>query len=563
MPYSSRILNIPHNDRLLQQKISQSLGISKVLSQLLINRKIHSVKEAENFLRNKLSSLLDPYSFGDMERSVSLIRRSIRDKHKIMIFGDYDVDGVTAVAVLKSALLKAGADVSHYIPHRIKEGYGLSKDVVGLAKEKKSKLVITVDCGTNSHEEIAQLRRNNIDVIITDHHEPIGGKNHSASAIINPKIKQSGYAFRDLAGVGVAYKLAQALSGQDLFEDLDLVTLGTVADVVPLLGENRVIVKEGLRKFTATKKIGLKALMQKSGIANKKFSPYFISYILGPRINASGRMDTADVALDLIMSSTHEEAAELSEKIELYNRQRQKIESKILDEAQSIIEQEVDFKEHRVIVIAKQDWHHGVLGIVASKLSDRFYRPTVLISLGDKMCKGSARSIKNFHLFNALISCKDLLHNFGGHSHAAGLVIEKRNINDFKKAINSFAKDNMRLEDFMPSIDIDMQVDFSQINMQLARELELLEPYGASNPEPLFHTSKVKLRGEPLTLARETLKFRVTDGQYSYQAIAFGMSSFKDSLMKCEHFDIIYTPRIDDWSGEENLLLEVKDIILR
>ena len=423
--------------------------------------------------------------------------------------------------------------------------------------------MITVDCGINSHAEIKELRKHNIEVIVTDHHEPVGEEKTCASAVINPKAKGTHYKFRELAGVGVAYKLCQALTQNKLVEDLDLVTLGTIADVVPLIGENRIMVKAGLSNFAETKRAGLKALIESSGIKNKKFTTTFISYILGPRLNASGRMDTAETALNLILSVDAREAAELAQKIEGYNRQRQKIESKILEEAEALIAKEVNFKEHKIIVIAKEDWHQGVLGIVASKLSDRFYRPTVLISLTKGLCKGSARSIKNFHLFKALTECQDLLENFGGHSHAAGLVISKNKILDFKQAINNFALEHLRIEDLIPSVDIDMQLLLSDLNEEVIRELELLEPFGTDNPQPLFFTPGLKLKGEPLALGRETLKFWVTDGTLTYQAIGFRMSSFKDSLMKADAFDLVYTPRMDSWGGDDSMLLEAKDIIFR
>jgi len=561
--HSHKILTIASPDTSLQNNFSQELGLSKILAQILINRGIKTKDEAEKFLDAKLEHLLDPYLFSDMHQAVTRIKRAVQNKEKAMVFGDYDVDGITSTALLELVLSKIGLDVIHYIPHRIKEGYGLNKNILHLIKQKKIKLLITADCGINNHEEIKELRRHNIDVIVTDHHEPVDSELPAASSIINPKIKGSKYKYRDLAGVGVAYKLCQAITNKALFEDLDLVSLGTIADVAPLNGENRVMVKEGLVRLSDTKKIGLQALIESSGIKDKKITATFVSYILGPRLNASGRMDTAEIALNLLISQRQTEAGDLAKIIETHNRLRQKTERKILEEAEVIIDREINFKDHKIIVIAKEDWHPGVLGIVASKLVDRFCRPAIVISLSYDLCKGSARSIKNFHLFEALCECKGLLETFGGHAHAAGLVIAKDNIEDFKQDINRLAKEKLVLEDLLPHLDIDIELALSDLNESAIMELEALEPFGMANPEPLFYTRNLKLKGEPQVLGRNTLKFWVTDGQITYQAIGFGLGSFEDSLVNADYFDLVYSPRMDNWHGEGTVLLEIRDIFFK
>lgn len=559
----NKILSIASVNIPLQNKLSQALGVSKIFSQILINRGLNTIDEAEKFLKAGLENLLDPHSFSGMDKAISLIKKTRKNKERVMIFGDYDVDGITAISLLKNTLSKMGLDVTHYLPHRIKEGYGLNKNILHIAKQKDVKLLITVDCGTNSHEQIKELRKHNIDVIVTDHHESSSAEPLLASAVINPKLKDSGYQYRDLAGVGVAYKLCQAITSKDLFEELDLVSLGTIADVVPLTGENRIIVKEGLLSLSETSRPGLKALIENSGIRAKKITPEFVSYILGPRINASGRMDTADISLNLLMSEEDAQADELASIVEAHNRQRQKIESKILEEAQDLINREINFKENKIIVIAKENWHQGVLGIVASKLADRFYRPTILISKTSSLCKGSGRSIKNFHLFQALMECKDCLETFGGHSHATGLVIAKDNIEDFKNRINRLARERLQIEDLLPSWDIDMELDLSDLNEALVAELEGLQPFGTGNPEPLFYSRNLKLKSEPQVLSRDTIKFWVTDGKNTHQAIGFGMGSFKESLNEADCFDLVYTLKLDSWYGEESVLLEIKDIFFR
>ncbi len=559
-----KILNILSTNSRLQSSLSQELKISPIIAQVLINRGMDNVKDADSFLNSRMQDLLDPFSFTDMPKAVSIIRKAIREKEKVVIFSDYDADGITALTLLKNTLSNLGLNISHYIPHRVKEGYGLNKKVLDLTRQENAGLLITADSGTSSYEEIKELRRLGLEVIVTDHHEPLHKDNlPQASAIINPKVKGSGYKFRDLAGVGVAYKLCQALTDDMLIEELDLVALGTIADSVPLIGENRIIAKEGLERIFHTKRPGLKALIESSRIKGKKITTEYVSFILGPRINASGRVDTAELALSLLMSENEDEAKGLAKAIEVCNRQRQKIESIILEEAQDLIDREVNFKEHKVVVVAKEGWHTGVLGIVAAKLSERFYRPTILISLTDKLCRGSGRSIKNFHLFQALLECNDLLDSFGGHQHATGLVISKGNIENFKNRINSLVKDKLSLEQLIPTIDIDMELKLSDISESFVEELERLEPFGTGNPEPLFYTQNLKLKGQIRVLSRDTLKFWVSDGKFTYEAIGFGMAGIQSSLNQAECFDIVYLPKMDDWQGESSLILEVKDIFFK
>jgi single-stranded-DNA-specific exonuclease len=561
--HTHKILKIASPEVTITDKLSKELGISKILAHILVNRGLNSIDEAEKFLNANPKHLLDPHSFSDMPKALGLIKKVHKNKERVLIFGDYDVDGITALALLKATLQKAGLNVMHYLPHRIKEGYGLNKNILQIVRQNNVKLLITVDCGISNYHEIEQLKRHNIETIVTDHHEPQGDRLPPASSILNPKIKSCGYKYRDLAGVGVAYKLCQAVSNSMLLEDLDLVSLGTIADSVPLTGENRVIAKVGLLRLSNTKRIGLQSLIESAGIGNRKFTSTIVSFIIGPRINASGRMDTAEASLNLLMTDSREEADNLVRVIEGHNRARQKVENKILEEAEDLINREINFKEHKIIVIAKEDWHQGVLGIVASKLADRFYRPAIVISLTEDLCKGSARSIKNFHLFDALLDCKEYLNAFGGHAHAAGLVITKDSIKDFKHNINRLASERLSLEDLLPSLDIDAELSLADLNEEVILELEKLEPFGTGNPEPLFYTRNLKRKSEPQVLSRETLKFWITDGDITYQAIGFGMSHLKNSLLNASSFDLVYTPRMDDWAGDSSVILEVKDIFFR
>ena len=560
---SAKKLNFPTPNAHQQEIFSKELGISRILAQLLLNRGITIISEAEKFINIKLSDLHDPYLFSDMHKAVKLIRQAAKNKDKVMVFGDYDVDGITSVALLKNTLSKIGISALHYLPHRIKEGYGLTKNILHTAKEKGIKLLITVDCGTSGIQQVKELRAAGIEVIITDHHEPASSQLPDASAMINPKIKGCGYKFRELAGVGVAYKLCQALTASDLSDDLDIVSLGTIADVVPLTGENRIIAKFGLAGLSVTSRPGLKALIENSRIKNKTINSTYVAYILGPRINASGRMDTGEIALSLLTTKDDGEAGELAKALEKFNRDRQKIEAEILDQAFKLIEKEVNFKDHKVIVVASEGWHQGVLGIVASKIADRFYRPAIIISLVDGICKGSGRSIKNFHLFQALVECREFLHAFGGHAHAVGLNIHRDKVQVFREKINNFAKEKLQLEDLLPSLEIDMELGLSDLTEELIGQLQALEPFGTGNPEPLFISRNLTLKGSPQMLGRETIKFWVSDGRLTYQAIGFGKAALRDSLMNAAAFDLVFTPRFDTWQDNNSILLEVEDLFCK
>jgi len=559
-----KTLKITPPDLSLQKTLSRELGISALLAQLLINRGIKTSSAGECFLNVQLSSLCDPFSFSDMPLAVNFIRQAVKNKAKIMVFGDYDADGVTSVALLENTLVKLGANVCHYIPHRLKEGYGLSKNILNICLEQGINLLVTADCGTNNSAQIKQLRENKIDVIVTDHHEvSCADIQNYASALINPKSKNSNYKFRDLAGVGVVYKLCQALTGDSLSEDLDIVSLGTIADSVPLVGENRVIVRYGLSRIAVTKRLGLRTLIESSGIKDKAITPGSVSFILGPRINASGRLDTAEIALELLITDSPQEAVRLAKLLEDYNRRRQKIESVIMEEARDLIDKEVNFKQHQVMVVAKEGWHLGVLGIVAAKLADRFYRPAILISVNEGLCRGSGRSIENFHLFNGLVECGNLLDNFGGHSQAIGMVISQENIAEFRSRINAFAFQTLSPQDLLPSISADMELSLEDINQDFIRDLEKLEPFGQGNPEPLFYSRGLRLKGVPRLYSRDTLKFWATDGKFTYSAIGFRMGGLFDSLLNSREFDLVYRLKIDSWNGNESLLLQVEEMFLR
>ena len=544
----------------LQSRLAKASNIHPIISQVLSNRGVNTINEAENFLKADLSALHDPFDLEDMHKAVERIKKAAEKKEKVIIVSDYDVDGVTSCAVLILALRKLNIKPYHHIPHRVNEGYGISEKAINYAKEKKVSLLISLDCGIANFEELKQLKKLNIDTIVVDHHRPIEDKLPSAFAIINPKKSSCGYPFEDLASVGLVYKLIEALFERGLKDHLDLVALGTVADVMSLQGENRILVKEGLKEINTTNRIGLKALIDVCKLKGKTIVPGFIGYILGPRINASGRIDSAEKALKLLLSEDAQEAEELASQLNTYNRQRQKIESDILKEALNLVEREVNFKEHSVIVLSRKGWHHGVLGIIASKISDKFYRPTIIISVDEKEGKGSARSIEKFHIFDAISKCADTLLGFGGHKYAAGITVEADKIDIFRDAINEVARNTLSKDDLFPVLKVDAQVPLSMLNLKIAYSIEELAPFGIGNPKPVFCSRNIKVKSQPVILGRDTIKFWVTDGKLTAQVIGFGMADVLNIVANAKHVDIAYSVSVDTWQSDPQIQLELKDV---
>jgi len=382
------------------------------------------------------------------------------------------------------------------------------------------------------------------------------GKNYFFSF----QLKPCNYPFKELASVGLVYKLCQALTGEKLLEELDLVVLGTIADVMSLNGENRILVKEGLKQITASQRPGIKALLEICKIKDKELSVGMVGYILGPRINACGRLDSAEKAMELFLSRDMDEALGLAKELDKQNRDRQKIQEKVLSEALNLVEKEVNFKDQNIIVVSQEGWHPGVLGIVASRITEKFYRPTIVISLENGVGKGSARSIENFHLFDALTKCSHLLEEFGGHRHAAGLTILRGNIAQFKKMINEFAKLNILPDDLSPSLNIDCQVPLSALNIEAVRDIDNLAPFGMGNPTPVLCSRNLKIKSEPMLMGRETIKFWVSDGKFTAQVVGFGRADLLSALLPDTSLDLVYSPSIDDWQEEPTVQLELKDI---
>ena len=557
-----KIWKVKQQDVSLQKRLSAALNISPVLARLLINRGLNLPEEAKAFLNPALSSLHSFNLLPDIAKAKQRIHKALANKEKVLLFSDYDADGLTSLAVLKIALDRLGVNSQAYIPHRLKEGYGLGHAAVKYALDNGFSLVITLDCGISNFQEVADLKRHNIDVIIIDHHHLHSGKLPCADAVINPKREDSDYPFKDLAGVGLSYKFASCLLEDELEEELDLVCLGTVADVAPLLGENRIIVKEGLKQLNKSGRPGLKALLEKAGIANKILNAGHISFVLGPRLNACGRIDSADAALELLLCQSRERSVELAEHLHNKNRERQRIEGGILDEALSLLEYDIDLNKERVIVLSQDNWHQGVLGIVAAKIADRFHRPAIVVSFNDQgLGKGSGRSIESFHLFEGLLECQEHLEGFGGHKKACGLSILKHNIDGFKQSINQIAQ-RLSAQDLLPSLHIDLGLELADLNETLLFDLEALEPFGQDNPKPVFFSNNLRIKSKPALLAKDTLKFWVTDGRSAYPAVGFGMGSYLDLVSSAKEINLAYKISRDTWNGNNQLQLEIEDIRL-
>ena len=555
-----KIWKLKEPDVELKNSLARELKVSSLFAQLLVNRGITGKTDAEVFLESDLENLHDPFLMKDMRKAVERILAAVEKKEGVFIATDFDVDGVTSCVLLETELKRLGLRLQHYVPHRIKDGYGLNLEAVQCARNAGAKVFIALDCGITNVQEVAELRKSKIDCIIIDHHEPPKQDLPAAFAILNPKRKDCDYPFKDLASVGLVYKLIQALKADNAYDNLDLVALGTVADVAPLMGENRIFVRHGLEVLNNTKRQGLRSLMDAAGIKQKKISTRSISFMLAPRLNASGRIGSAHTSLDLLLSKDAQEAGRLALFLNEHNRERQRIENNVLEEALDLIEQEVNFKDDFIIVLSKENWHPGVLGIVASKIVDRFYRPAVIISLQDEVGRGSARSVHNFHIYDALVQCEAFLKEYGGHKYAAGLTIDRKNIKEFKMLINMIARARFQNEWISPILEVDAQIPFSLIDEELLRSIDQLSPFGEGNHRPIFVSRNLNIRSKPVLVGKNSLKFWVSDGELTYEPIGFGMDEFFGMVSASERIDLAYCLGWDDWNPHNLIQLEIKDI---
>jgi single-stranded-DNA-specific exonuclease len=550
------------------EEIAAAVGVPAIVAAALVNRGLNTVEQAREFLYAGTDDLLDPHSIPGMEQAVAIIREAIAAGHAIRICGDYDVDGVSATALLVRALTALGARADYYLPHRVRDGYGLNRQAVEQAAADGIGLLITADCGTGAVEPIAAARAAGISVIVVDHHRP-AERLPDADVILNPLCADGPEATRQLAAVGVAYQLVAALARAcgvapgAPHRFLDLVALGTVADVVPLLGENRILLREGLRRLRGTRKVGLRSLMRVSGITPDRLGSRQIAFGLGPRLNAAGRIEHARIAAELLLTSDTEEADRLAADLDGHNQQRQDQEARMLEEAEALIAQSVDLDRERVIVVASEGWLPGVVGIVASRLVDRYHRPAVLIALEDGRGRGSGRSITGFHLWEALRQAREHLVHFGGHAMAAGLTVEQDRIPDLRRALNDYARDRLAPEQLQPTIVLDAWAQPSELTAGLVSQLNSLAPFGAGNPTPVLASQELTLIGiEELGPNGDHARLRVQEvaSQCRAEAVWFRCGELVDRLSPGQTLDICYVPEIDEWRGGGSVRMLVRDV---
>jgi single-stranded-DNA-specific exonuclease len=557
--FKNMVWDISSPDSQLRKGLAGELGVSPVVAQLLINRGITSRDAAAVFLKPELRDMHDPFLLRGMEEGVGRIKEAIKARERVLVYGDYDVDGLTATALLTLVLREMGGDVHSYIPHRVREGYGLNEEAIRAAHRDGISLIITVDCGTNSLQEVIAASRAGIDTIITDHHEVDHVVLPPAVAVINSHQPDCTYPCRDLSGVGIAFKLAQALRGlENVEEHLDLVALGTVADVIPLKGENRILVKHGLRKLAGTGKPGLRALMEVAGIKDGKVTTERVAFMLAPRLNAPGRLDSAEMSLRLLLAESEEDALSLACELEKNNRRRQVVQRRILKDAHRKVEEELE-ELPSVIVLADESWHPGLVGIVAGRLAEDYCRPAILIAMDKDKGKGSARSIEQFHILCALRECRQLLRSFGGHSQAAGLVIDRKNFASFRERMEEIGKTRLAGMELLPRLRVDMELSLSEITAGLIEEISCLEPCGSGNAEPRFLSRDVRVMC-PRVVKDKHLKMVVSENGKGVPAIGFGMGKYMDRLDKGGKVDIVYSPQINRWNGLEEVQLRLEDI---
>ena len=546
----------------LVKQIAKEHNISELLARILINRGIVEEEAIRIFLNPKRNDFHNPFLMLDMEKATKRIIKAIKNKEKTIIYGDYDVDGITSITVLKQFLEERGLDVDYYIPNRLEEGYGLNKEAVQEIAKKEYTLMITVDCGISGIEEIDFANSKGIETIVTDHHEQLDTL-PNAYAIINPKRKDNTYPFRGLAGVGVVFKLIQALSlelgldEKEYLKYLDIVCIGTISDIVPLINENRVIAKLGLMLVKCTKNIGLRELIKETGYKN--INSTMISFGIAPRINACGRMGKQEEALQLFLTKDVEKAKEITKHLEKYNVERQETEKSIFNQAMQKLEKE-DLENISSIVLAGENWHHGVIGIVASRITEKYFKPTILICIEGNEGKGSGRSIPGFDLHQALVDSSKFLKKYGGHEMAVGLSLEKDKINDFKKNFEKISE-NKNVKQLIPVINIDCEIMKKDLNKETIEQIKLLEPFGEMNKQPLVVYKNLKIVSIRSLSEGKHLKLMLKDDNETINAIGFNLGELTNEYLIGDKIDIVGILETNTYNGQEQIQINIRDIM--
>ena len=550
------------NEEIISE-IENKYKINKLLATILANRGITTKEDIRLFLNPTRDDFHDPFLITDMEKAVERIITAINKKEKITIYGDYDVDGITSITVLKSFLRDRGIEVDTYIPNRLDEGYGLNNSAIETIKNKGCELMITVDCGISAIDEVNYANSLGIEVIVTDHHEA-GNEIPKALAVIDNKRKDSKYPFRELAGVGVVFKLIQALSiklnlkEEEYLKYLDIVCIGTISDIVPLIDENRVITKLGLMLVRQTRNIGLKAVLKFSGYS--KIDSNTISFGVAPRLNACGRMGKADEALKLFLSKNVNEVIQLSKELNDFNRERQEKEKEIYENAIIQIEKE-NLNKRNTIVLKGKNWHHGVIGIVSSKITEKYFKPSILLSFEeDGIGKGSGRSIPGFDLHEALMQCLDVIEKFGGHAMAVGITVREEQFDEFREKFENIAI-SKHIEEILPIINIDAKINLNDINKEMVESLKKLEPFGEGNKMPIFVFKNLKIDSIRALSEGKHLKLTLKDNNTIVNAIGFNLGYMAEDYKIGDKIDVVGVLEINSFNNVENLQINIKDIM--
>lgn len=552
------------------RKLSEELSVSPVISTLLIQRGITTFEQARDFFRPDMGKLYDPFLFRDMQKAVERLHRAVSDKEKILVYGDYDVDGTTSVAMVFSFLRKFHPHVDFYIPDRYKEGYGVSRQGVDFAISWGASLIIALDCGIKAVEKVAYASEHGIDFIICDHHTP-GEVLPAAVAVLDPACADSGYPFRHLSGCGVGYKLLQAYARSNGIPDeevscyLDLLAVSIASDIVPLIDENRILAYHGLKKLNSNPSLGLKTIIDKADPKNKAFTIDDIVFKIGPRINAAGRIESGRQAVDLLISEDPQQAALYCEKIDLHNQTRRDFDKKITGQALQEIASRVE-KYTYSTVLFNPEWHKGVVGIVASRLIETYYRPTIVLTLSNGFATGSARSIPGFDLYQAITACADLLESYGGHMYAAGLTLKIENVQKLTDRFEEVVREHITQDLLIPQIEIDAELNLMDISPKLFRIIRQFEPFGPENPNPVFFAESVSDNGDARLVGADECHLQLSLIQDyptcpTYRAIAFNQANHLRKIREeGRAFDIAYTLVENNFRGNSSIQLNIRDI---
>jgi single-stranded-DNA-specific exonuclease len=550
------------------RELANELGISPILGKLLLDRNIRSVSEAKRFFRPQLSDLHDPFLYTDMDVAVDRLNQALGHKERILVYGDYDVDGCTAVALVYKFIQQYYSNIDYYIPDRYEEGYGVSYKGVDYAYETGVKLIIVLDCGIKAIDEITYAKEKGIDFIICDHHVP-DETLPPAVAILNAKRKDSTYPYPHLSGCGVGFKFMQAFAKSNdipfsqLISLLDLCAVSIASDIVPIMGENRILAYHGLRQLNSNPSVGLKAIIDICGLTDREITINDIVFKIGPRINASGRMQNGKEAVALLVELNFKSAYNNADMINHYNEQRKDLDKAMTEEANKIVENLKENNDHKAIVIYNEEWHKGVIGIVASRLTEIYFQPAVVLTRTDDLATGSARSVAGFDIYSAIASCRDILENFGGHTYAAGLSLKVEHIPEFKRRFEEYVQKNILHEQTLPNIDIDAVIGFQDITHKFFMDMKRFQPFGPDNKKPVFCSEHVYDYGTSKVVGREQehIKLELVDNKSSkiMNGIAFGQSSQARYIKTKQSFDIVYTLE-DNTHKRGEIQLQIEDI---